>query len=73
MIQRNKFGVRVVGRILLVGFFLVAATSRSEILPQVSLPKFPATVLCLTNFGAIGDGKFFNTAAFEQALAALSE
>lgn len=73
MIQRNKFGVRVVGRILLVGFFLVAATSRSEILPQVSLPKFPATVLCLTNFGAIGDGKFFNTAAFEQALAALAE
>jgi polygalacturonase len=73
MMPRNDFCGGAFGRMLLVTVLLTAAASRGEISPQVALPNFPATVLSLTNFGAIGDGKFFNTAAFDQALATLAE
>jgi polygalacturonase len=41
-------------------------------LPVVALPQFPLTVVTLSDYGGVGDGQTFNTAAFDQALAALA-
>jgi len=41
-------------------------------LSAVALPVFPGTVLRLTDFGAVGDGRTLNTEAFAKAIETLS-
>jgi polygalacturonase len=41
--------------------------------PSAAAPVFPNTVLSLAHYGASGDGKTLNTAAFARAITALSE
>lgn len=42
-------------------------------MPRVSLPKFPATQVCLTDFGAVGNGIDLCTDAFSKAIDALEK
>jgi len=67
-------------RILLLWSLLLVANAlmpaaygkAREISPQPALPKIPANVVNLADFGR-GDGQTLNTAAFEKALAKLAE
>jgi polygalacturonase len=49
------------------------AKSGSQAEITAALPVIPAARFQLTDFGAVGDGKTLNTAAFEKAVAAVSE
>ncbi len=65
--------------ILLAGALILgAAEARSQSQPSFTLMSpaqvtFPATEVCLTDLGGVGDGVTLNTAAFENAIAALDE
>ncbi len=37
-------------------------------MPRVAVPKIPARSVTITDFGAVGDGKFLNTDAFARAI-----
>ncbi len=61
----------IVFSVLTFGGFVAAQTPTA--LPDVVLPLMPKTVVNLNNFGGVGDGRTLNTAAFENAFAALAE
>ena len=42
-------------------------------MPRVQQPEIPSRSVCLTDFGAVGDGVALNTEAFAQAIDALSQ
>lgn len=42
-------------------------------MPRVAVPQIPARSVTITDFGAVGDGKFLNTDAFARAIRHVSE
>ncbi len=50
---------------------LLAADDGSQIYPKIAAPEFPDNSVNLTDFGGKADGQTLNTAAFENAIAAL--
>ena len=42
-------------------------------MPRVQQPSIPGRSVCLTDFGAVGDGVTLNTEAFAQAVEALAQ
>ena len=52
-----------------------ATTSVTDIpfdMPRVALPDIPANTVCITDFGAVGDGGSLCTEAFAKAMQALA-
>ncbi len=69
---------RTASILLAAALILGAAEARSQSQPSFTLMSpaqvtFPATEVCLTDLGGVGDGVTLNTAAFENAIAALDE
>src|SRR5258706_2986465 len=58
--------------VLSSGIFILNAKTPPAF-PNVAKPVIPKYVVNLVEFGGSGDGRTFNTSAFEKALTALSE
>lgn len=44
-----------------------------QILTQIENPSFPNKIICITDFGAVGDGVKFNTKAIKEAISVCSK
>jgi polygalacturonase len=59
--------------IVLAGIALMARAGNTDMPPVVAAPVIPATVVTVTDFGAVGDGVTLNTEAFAKAINALAD
>ncbi|MFL6227399.1 MAG: glycoside hydrolase family 28 protein [Pyrinomonadaceae bacterium] len=71
MKHRHRLGLLVIATLcLLVSIQTVCAAQTGAVKVQPVLPTIPQRKFLLTDFGAVGDGKTLNTAAFRKAIAA---